>query len=142
MHSPQLVAVFVENKPGQTARITSILANAGVNIHWVTIANSGSFGVMKFLVDKPVEAVGSLKNEGLMVSLLEVLPVQVPNRPGALQAVADCLSRNGINLDNCSGFVANDRAILIVEVHELDRARDLLTKQGWPVLEQAQMLRL
>lgn len=142
MRSPQLVAVFVENKPGQTARITSILAKTGVNIHWVTIANSGSFGVMKFLVDKPAEAVGSLKNEGLMVSLLEVLAVQVPNRPGALQAVADCLSRNGINLDNCSGFVANDRAILIVEVHELDRARDLLTKQGWPVLEQEQMLRL
>lgn len=140
MHSPQLVAVFVENKPGQTARITSILASAGVNIQWVTIANSGSFGVMKFLVNKPVEAVGSLKNEGLMVSLLEVLAVQVPNRPGALQAVADCLSRNGINLDNCSGFVANDRAILIVEVHELARARDLLTKHGWPVLEQQQML--
>ena len=27
-----LLAVFVENKPGQTARITQILADAGVNI--------------------------------------------------------------------------------------------------------------
>ena len=52
MSSMNLIAVFVENKPGQTARITKILADAGVNICWVTIANSGSFGVMKFLVDK------------------------------------------------------------------------------------------
>ena len=142
MSSPHLVAVFVENKPGQTARITKILADAGVNICWVTIANSGSFGVMKFLVDKPAEAVKSLKDHGLMVSLLEVLAVEVPNRPGALQSVADCLSSNGLNLDNCSGFVANERAILIIEVHELAQARALLERQRLPVLDQEQMVRL
>ncbi len=48
----KLIAVFVENRPGQTARVTRILAEAGVNIHWITIANSGSFGVMKLLVDQ------------------------------------------------------------------------------------------
>ncbi len=142
MPSTQLVAVFVENKPGQTARITGILAGAGVNIHWVTIANSGSFGVMKFLVDKPSQAVEALQQHGLMVSLLEVIAVEVPNRPGGLQAVADCLSRNGINLDNCSGFVANARAILIIEVHEPAQAQPLLVQQGWPVLQQEQLLRL
>ncbi len=142
MVSPHLVAVFAENKPGQTARITRILAEAGVNIHWVTVANSGSFGVMKFLVDKPSQAMEALQQHGLMVSLLEVIAVEVPNRPGGLQAVADCLSRNGINLDNCSGFVANGRAILIIEAHELAQARTLLAQQGWPVLPQEQLLRV
>ena len=61
MSAPNLLAVFVENKPGQTARITKILAEADVNIRWVTIANSGSFGVMKFLVDKREPAVARLK---------------------------------------------------------------------------------
>ena len=32
MSAVNLLAVFVENKPGQTARITKILADAGVNI--------------------------------------------------------------------------------------------------------------
>ena len=77
MSAPNLVAVFVENKPGQTARITKILADGGINIRWVTIANSGSFGVMKFLVDRCDEAVMSLRENGLMVSLLEVLAVEV-----------------------------------------------------------------
>ena len=62
MSAMNLVAVFVENKPGQTARITKILAEAGVNIRWVTIANSGSFGVMKFLVDKCEPAVRASRN--------------------------------------------------------------------------------
>ena len=137
-----LVAVFVENKPGQTARITKLLAEARVNIRWVTIANSGSFGVMKFLVDQRNEAVGALKEEGLMVSLLEVLAVEVPDRPGSLQVVADTLGANNINLDNCSGYVVNDRAILVIEVHEIAATRALLERQGLRLLRQEELLRL
>jgi len=137
-----LIAVFVENKPGQTARITRILADSGVNICWVTIANSGSFGVMKFLVDKIEEAAGTLRAAGLMVSLLPVLAVEVTNTPGALEAVADCLAQHHLNLDNCSGFVANDRAILIIEAHELDQARAVLQKKNLRLLDHEQMLRL
>jgi len=137
-----LIAVFVENKPGQTARITKVLAAARVNIRWVTIANSGSFGVMKFLVDQLDEGLGALKEEGLMVSLLEVIAVEVPDKPGSLQAVADSLGGNKINLDNCSGYVANNRAILLIEVHEIAQARTILQKQGLRLLSQEEMLRL
>jgi hypothetical protein len=142
MSAVNLLAVFVENKPGQTARITKLLADAGVNICWVTIANSGSFGVMKFLVDKRDPAVRALKDKGLMVSLLEVLAVEVPDKPGSLQGVADLLGRNNINLDNCSGFVANNRALLVIEVHEFAQARAILEKQGLHLLTQEEMLRL
>ncbi len=137
-----LVAVFMENKPGQAARITKVLAEARVNIRWVTIANSGSFGVIKFLVDQQDEAVGALKEKGLMVSLLEVLAVEVPDQPGSLQAVADTMGGNNINLDNCSGYVANNRAILIIEVHEIAQARTILQRQGLHLLSQEEMLRL
>ena len=44
--------------------------------------------------------------------------------------MADLLGRDNINLDNCSGFVANNRAILIIEVHELAQARAILEKHG------------
>ena len=142
MSAVNLLAVFVENKPGQTARITKLLADADVNICWVTIANSGSFGVMKFLVDKHDHAVRALKDKGLMVSLLEVLAVEVTDKPGSLQAVADLLGRNNINLDNCSGFVVHNRAILIVEVHELAQARVLLDQQGLRLLSQEEMMQL
>jgi hypothetical protein len=139
MSTMNLLAVFVENKPGQTARITQILADAGVNIDWVTIASSGSFGVMKFLVDKRDQAAAALKAKGLMVSLLEVLAVEVENKPGALQRVAALLGRHNLNLDNCSGFVANNRAILVIEAHDLAQARDILQKDGLRLLTQEEL---
>jgi hypothetical protein len=142
MSPVRLVAVFAENKPGQTARITKILADANINIRWVTIATSGGFGVMKFLVSDSELAYQAFKHQGLVASLVEVLAVEVQDQPGALQAVADCLARNGINLDNTSGFVAHNRAILVIEVHDLAKARTVLEEQGLRVLTQEEMLNL
>ncbi len=142
MSAVQLIAVFAENKPGQTARITGILAAADVNLRWATIANSGTFGVMKFLVDQPDAAIQHLKQQGVMATLLEALAVEVQDRPGALQAVAEALAEHNINLENTSGFVANNRAILVVEVHDLARAREVLAQRGLHLLTQDEMLSL
>ena len=142
MSTVRLLAVFVENKPGQTARITKLLAEARINIRWVTIASSGPFGVMKFLVTDPDRARDVLKQHGLMASFLEVIPIEVADRPGALQTVAECLAKDNINLDNTSGFVANQRAVVIVETHDLERAQALLVKQGLRVLSREELLQL
>jgi hypothetical protein len=136
----KLIAVFVENRPGQTARVTRILAEAGINIHWITIANSGSFGVMKLLVDKLEPAMAALQARGLMVSLLESLAVEVADKPGSLQAIAEMLEQKGINLDNCSGYVANDRAVLLIETHQQAQACAALEERGLRLLSQEEML--
>jgi hypothetical protein len=142
MPNVRLLAVFVENRSGQTARITKILAQAAINIRWVTIANSGSFGVMKFLVADPEAGLDALKRNGVMASFLDVVPVEVADRPGALQAVAECLAQDSINLDNASGFVANARAVVLIETHETERARASLFKQGLRVLSRDELLGL
>ena len=142
MRALRLIAVFVENKPGETARITRCLAGAGVNIRWVTIATSGKFGVMKFLVDHFDAAWKELKQQGLTLSQFDVLAVEVPDQPGGLQAVAECLASHEINVENISGFVANQRAVLVVELPDIRRAQEVLAKQGLRVLTQAEMMAL
>ena len=135
----KLVAVFAENKPGQTALITGILAESGINICWVTIANSGSFGVMKFLVDNYDLALGRFRAKGIMAAPLEALAVEVTNQPGALHKIAELLGRSSINLANCSGFVANNRAILIIETPECAKAAEILRTGSYHLLDEAEL---
>ena len=142
MSAVKLVAVFSENKPGEAARITKIIADAGVNIRWVTIASTGGFGVMKLLVDKCDAAMLALKQKGVAVNSIEALAIEVKDQGGALQAVSECLSKNSINLENTSGFVAKHRAILILEMHDVAKAAGVLQKQGMRVLSQEEMLNL
>jgi hypothetical protein len=142
MSAVKLLAIFAENKTGQTARLTKLLADAGANICWVTIENTGAFGVMKVLVDKCEAAYQHLKQNGVMVSLIEALAVEVPNKPGGLNAVAECLAKSKINLDNTSGFLSNKHAILILHVGDIEQAAVVLQKQGLRLLKQEELLKL
>jgi hypothetical protein len=142
MSAVNLIAVFAENQLGQMGRITKVLAEAGVNIRWVTIATNETLGVIKFLVDKCDVAYQRLHEKGWTVSLVEVLAIEVEDKPGGLHAVADCLARNQINVENSSGFVSNNRAVLLVEVQDVAKARQILAKQHLRLLSEEEMLRL
>jgi hypothetical protein len=134
MKTVKLVAVFAENKPGQAAGVTKILADAGINIRWVTVASIGQYGVIKLLVNNPERACKALSQAGYAATFTEVITVAMPDKPGALYRVVDCLARHGINLSNTSGCVANNRAILVLEVENPDLTRKVLEEQGLQVL--------
>ena len=142
MKTFKLVAVFSENKLGQLTRTTEVLAKAGVNIRWVAIATSDSFGVIKFLADQCDLAFQQLKQHGFTVSLIEVLAIEVQDKPGGLHLVSKCLSDNNINVQNSSGFVSNGRAVLLIEVKDIAQARAVLDKNGLRLLSQEEMLAL
>jgi hypothetical protein len=140
MNTVKLVAVFAENRPGQTASVTEVLANAGINIRCITVASSGAFGVMKLLVNDPEMACQALKREGFSATMLDVVAVEMPDQPGALHVVAHCLAAHQINLCNTSGFVANNRAILVIEVEKTAQAGEILKEQGLHVLTQKEAM--
>jgi hypothetical protein len=142
MSAVNLIAVFAENQLGQMARITKVLADAEVNIRWVTIATDETLGVIKFLVDKCDLAYQRLQQQGWTATLVEVLAIEVEDKPGGLHAVADCLARNKINVANSSGFVARNRAVLLIEVQDVPKAREILAKQPLRLLTQEEILSL
>lgn len=142
MSAAKLVAVFAENKCGRLAAMTQVIAEAGVNIRWVTIANSDTFGVTKFLVDQCDKACETLKQKGFTVSLIDVLAIEVADTPGGLHHVADVLARNKINVENSSGFVSNKRAVLVIEVRDIPGARVVLQQNNLHLLSQEEVLGL
>ena len=142
MSAVNLIAIFAENQLGQMSRITKVLADARVNIRWVTIATDESLGVIKFLVDKPDLAFKCLHQAGWTVSLVEVLAIEVTDIPGGLHAVADCLARNQINVENSSGFVSHNRAVLLIEVADVAATRAVLEKQNQHLLSAEEILNL
>jgi hypothetical protein len=144
MHRVRLVAVFVEDKLGELARTTRLLADAEINIRWVGIASGERFGVLKFLVDRTEEAQRTLGAHGFAVSLNEVLAVEVEDRPGGLARVAEVLARHGLNVANASGFVicSGERAVLIVEVDDVEKAQAALKGQHVHLVGESELVKL
>ena len=62
------LSIFVENKAGRLAEITAVLADAGIDIRALSVADTTNFGILRLIVDKPDEAERILREAGLTVS--------------------------------------------------------------------------
>jgi hypothetical protein len=140
MSAVRQLAVFAENRPGQLARLTRLLAGAGINLRWITIATIGDFGVMRLVVDRTEEAYRVLQADGLMVSQREILAVEAEDRPGTLAEVAALLAEHRVNVENSSGFMIRNRVVLLLEVGDVAQAATLMASRGIRVLTEAEMV--
>jgi hypothetical protein len=130
------LAVFIENKPGRLAEITSIIAAKGVNIRTLSLADTADFGIFRLIVDKVETARAALKENGFLVRVDQVLAVEVPDRVGGLAKILQDIDAAGLNVEYMYAFVnkLGDGAVLIFRFERIDAASEVLTKTGCRLL--------
>jgi hypothetical protein len=136
MHAQQ-ISIFLENKAGRLAEVTGILAEAGVNIRALALADTSDFGVLRLIVDDNQKAESALKQGGFTVSKTDVVAVEVDDRPGGLHHILDLLQNAGINVEYMYAFVRHSgtNAVMIFRFDRPDEALKVLTGDGLQVIE-------
>jgi hypothetical protein len=131
------LSVFAENKPGRLAAVTGVLAKEKINIRATTIATSDTFGVINLIVDDPKRAQTVLSKAGMTVNLREVLAILIEDKPGGLNKLTQMLAAENININNAYGFVleSRERAVFIVDVDQIEKAREIIEKAGFMTLD-------
>ena len=83
----QQISVFLENRAGQLAEITGVLAQHHIDMRAIHIAETSDYGVLRIIVDQPQQAATVLLEHGFVLSMTPVVAVVVPDEPGALAKV-------------------------------------------------------
>ena len=132
----QQLSVFVENKPGRLAEITEALAEAGVDIRAISVADTRDFGILRVIVDKPKQAVETLKSHGMTVSLTNVIAVGFDDRPGCFASAVRLLADKGFDMEYMYAFISRDkgRAFVIFRVDDDEKAIDVMKQAGLTIL--------
>ncbi|MEL7563918.1 MAG: ACT domain-containing protein [Dehalobacterium sp.] len=130
------ISVFLENKCGRLAAVTKLLAEAGVNIRALSIADTSDFGILRLIVDKPEIAYQALKEHGFTVSTTEVIAIEMPDVPGGLARVLEILDQEKVNLEYLYAFVGQSghEAMNIFRVERIDEAVAALQNNNIKVL--------
>lgn len=139
----QQLSVFLENKPGHLSAVLKHLAEAAINIHTLTIAESVDFGVVRMIVDKPEEAVGALKKQLITCSLNDVLGIAVEDKPGALYKLLDAFTARGLNVEYMYAFPGKqygEKAVMIFRFEQADEASKALADEGYDVVRKIDLL--
>ena len=138
------ISVFLENKAGRLAEVTAILAETGVNIRALALADTSDFGVLRLIVSDNEKAITALKNQGFTVGRTDVVAVEVEDRPGGLHRILDVLNRAGINVEYMYAFVtqSGNNAIMIFRFDNIDEAVKLLKENDVRVINGSQVYTL
>jgi len=125
-------SVFLVNKPGVLAQVTSVLADEKINIVAMTLVDSQEHGVLRFVTDDGDHVRQTLARLNLPTTETEVLCVELPHRPGALAGVAGLMGKNHININYAyvTSGSPGGHTTGVFKVADLKKAMKLLRETG------------
>lgn len=91
--------VRLDNRPGSLARLTELLAAAGVNIDALAAWGTNGDGVVRLIVNRPDACSRTLDEAGLAYERRMVLSAMLADRPGELARVTRALAEAEINIE-------------------------------------------
>lgn len=132
------ISVFVENKEGRLAEITETIANAGVDIRALSIADTTDFGILRLIVDKPHETETVLKKAGFTVSVTNVIAVGIDDVPGGFAKPMRVLADAHIDVEYMYAFISRDtkKAYVILRVNDNETASKALENAEIELLDE------
>ncbi len=130
------ISIFIENKPGKLSTITKLLADNGIDIRALSVADTKDFGILRLIVDKPDKTCEILKNADCTVSLTNVIGIGIGDKPGGLAAAVECLYGANISVEYMYAFITKkqDEAYVILRVENNDKALEALKDGGFTIL--------
>ena len=92
------LTIITENRAGEVAEITAMLAALQINIEDIEIEKGEKLGVITLTVDKYDAALRALREAGFQAISQDALVVRLEDRPGALAEIAARFTREAIQL--------------------------------------------
>lgn len=132
------ISIFVENKPGRLAKITSLLAENSIDIRALSIADTTDYGILRLIVSDPEKAEKALKDAKMTVSITNVLGIGIPDVPGGFSIAIKTLADAGISVEYAYAFITPDagKAYVIIRVEDNETATKVLKDADITVIEQ------
>jgi hypothetical protein len=135
------LSLFLENRPGRLRAPIQALADQGINILTLSLADTQQFGILRLIVREPARATAVLEAAGHVVHQSDVVALEVRDRPGGLAEVLAHVDEGGLNVEYMYAFTfgRGDRAVLIFRFADADRAVALLQSKGVNVLGEVEL---
>ena len=135
------LSLFLENRPSQLRTVCKLLADAGINLMALSLADSEQFGILRLIVRDWQRAKFILEGANCLVKVTEVVAIEVPDRPGGLDEVLAVIERHEINIEYMYAFTfgSERKAALIFRFDNVDEVISKLQSSGINVVGRVEL---
>ncbi len=92
--------VYVQNKPGELAKVCEMLGSHGVNIKAIASERGNARPMIRIVTDDETTAKSALTRSGIPYDLRDLIAVKMSDRPGELGKIARKLAKAMVNVDS------------------------------------------
>ena len=126
------ISVFLENRAGQFAEITGVLAENNIDLRAISIAETADYGVLRLIVGDAEKATSILMQHGYLMSMTPVLVVAVSDEPGGIAPVLATMAESNIDIEYMYSLFTHreGKAYIVFRVAETEKFTKLLASHG------------
>ncbi len=135
------ISVFLENRAGQLADITRLLADNHINIRAISIAETADYGVARMIVDDYHKASAILLEHGDILSVNPVWAVEVPDQPAGLAELLAVLAEHHIDVEYMYSLLVHKDgcAYMVLRIGDEAKFEAALKQHGMKVVSAVEL---
>ena len=130
--SMKQLSVFLENRPGKLYELTRLLADNGIDMRALSIAETTDFGIARLIVNDAYGAAQVLREGQFIAQFSDVLGFAVPDEPGGLYHLLGEFNAAQVNIEYMYAFLGGKKgqAYMIFRVTNTEAAEKALQERG------------
>jgi len=126
------ISIFLENRAGQLAQVTRVLADNAIDMRALSIAETSDYGVLRLIVDDAEKATSVLLENSFILSMTPVSVVAVPDQAGGLAPVLEALAEGHMDVEYMYSLFTHKEGMAYMVFRIADEAKftELLQAHG------------
>ncbi len=135
------LSVFLENKSGRLANVADALAEDGIRILALSLADTSEFGILRLITDDAQKAADVLKAHKFVCMINEVTAVEVDDKL-SLAKLLHVVSTGGVNVEYLYAFSESQtgKVAFILRFDDAEKAVAALKNAGINVLANVDLI--
>jgi hypothetical protein len=131
------ISVFLENNAGRLADVTRVLAQGGINIRAISIADTADFGILRLIVDNEAEALQILTSAGFTTRETNVAAVEIDDTPGSLAKVMEVFQISNVNIEYLYASLEgkSGKAVVIFKLENFENGLKIIEEHGFALID-------
>ncbi len=126
------ISVFMENKPGKLYEVIKTIADGGIDIRALSIADTTDFGILRLIVSDTDKAISLLREHSITATKTNVIGVKIGDTPGELANILAILNAAGVAVEYSYAFITHTKneACVVLRVEDNEVAGRALIDAG------------
>ncbi len=120
------ISIFLENKCGKMPQILNLLSESNIRIIAATVADTSEYGILRVIVNDPLQAYRTLKENNVSANLTDVLAIVTDSDASGFSRTLQAFTEAGLNIEYMYCFSIKDKSILILRTNNRKIALEVI----------------